>query len=544
MKFIVKLLNCFIVISLLVISYQLSVGKADAQFPNSNSNYLNTNPDVPQNLNTYTQSVFINIATTVFCIFTGVDPLNPQGKCLGIDPATRKISYVDQGGGLMAITGNLIASTFYIPVSTHDYGSFMASKFGIGEKAYAQGIGFKGLMPTLKLWEAFRNITYMIFVVLFLIVGLGIMFRIKIDPRTVMTVQNQIPKIIIAIVLVTFSYAIAGFLIDLMYVSMYLIISVFVGQGLDVTDVGASTPFGAAGGLTGIGGIANAGAHAIGGVVKSIFDGTLGTVLGGIIGTLIGTAGAGTGITGSLMKGLGIASKAGGIVGGVIATGGLIGLSLVAGYFVGDSVAGLAAGVIAYIIIIIALFSALLRLWFILIKSYIFILINVVFAPFLIARGLIPGQAGIGGWIRSMVSNLSVFPVTIIMFLLGKAFIEGFEKHPNPFAPPMVGDFTNPAAFAPIIGLGIILMLPEVANMVRDALKQPEFKYSAAIGQSLSVGARAPGRLISGLSSAAFGSHIKYVPEMDPKTGLPTGAMRIAEVGPLGKLARGFGILK
>src|SRR3989344_678784 len=181
---------------LLVISYLLFAPRTNAQF--QNPNYLNTNPDVPQNLNTYTQSVFINIATTLSCIFTGIDPLSPQGKCLGVDPATNKIGYVEQGGGLMAITGNLIAFTFYIPVSTHDYGSFMASNFGIGEKAYAQeGLGFDSLTPTLKLWEAFRNITYMIFVILFLIVGLGIMFRIKIDPRTVMTVQNQIPKIII-----------------------------------------------------------------------------------------------------------------------------------------------------------------------------------------------------------------------------------------------------------------------------------------------------------------------------------------------------------
>src|SRR3989344_5893521 len=308
MKFIVKLLNCFIVISLLVISYQLSVGKADAQFPNSNSNYLNTNPDVPQNLNTYTQSVFINIATTVFCIFTGVDPLSPQGKCLGIDPATRKIGYVDQGGGLMAITGNLIASTFYIPVSTHDYGSFMASKFGIGEKAYAQGIGFKGLMPTLKLWEAFRNITYMIFVVLFLIVGLGIMFRIKIDPRTVMTIQNQIPKIIVGLILVTFSYAIAGFLIDLMYVSMYLIISVFTQQDIDAVSITSSTPFGAAGGIGGLFGIAGGVADSIAGIVASIFDGTIGNLIGAVITSLI------TGLLAS-QTGIPFAGLVGGILG-------------------------------------------------------------------------------------------------------------------------------------------------------------------------------------------------------------------------------------
>ncbi len=522
-------------------SFFILAPTAHAQFQSAGqgTNYLNTNPDVPQNLNTYTQSVFINIATTFVCIFTGVDPLNPRGECLGIDPATNKIGYVKQGGGLMAITGNLIASTFYIPVSTHDYGSYMASNFGIGEKAYAQSLGFNGLKPTLSLWQAFRNITYIIFVVLFIIVGLGIMFRIKIDPRTVMTVQNQIPKIIIAIILITFSYAIAGFLIDLMYVSMYLIISVFVGQGLDVVDVSSSTPFGAAGGLGGLGGIANAGAHTIGGVVRSIFDGTLGAVLGGIIGSIIGAGAGAGGIGGAITRAAGIVGKTGGIPGAIIGIGVGLGVGMLSGAIAGGHVAGFAAGVIAYIIIIIALFSALLRLWFILIKSYIFILINVVFAPFLIAKGLIPGQPGIGGWTRSMVSNLSVFPVTITMFLLGKTFIDGFEKHPNPFAPPMVGDFSNPAGFAPIIGLGIILMLPEVANMVRDALKQPDFKYAASIGKSLGVGAGAPGRLISGGTSAAFGSHIQY--EEDPKN---PGAMRIAKAGPLTRLARGFGIVR
>ncbi|MBI4092212.1 MAG: hypothetical protein HY427_03350 [Candidatus Levybacteria bacterium] len=469
MKF--KLLAIFL---LLVSCSMIFAPKAYAQFQNTNANYLNTNPDVPQNLNTYTQSVFINIATTLSCIFTGIDPLNSQGKCLGIDPATRKIGYVEQGGGLMAITGNLIASTFYIPVSTHDYGSFMASNFGIGEKAYAQGIGFQGLEPTLELWKAFRNITYMIFVLLFLIIGLGIMFRIKIDPRTVMTVQNQIPKIIIALALVTFSYAIAGFLIDLMYVSMYLIISVFTQQGIDAVSITSSTPFGAAGGIGGLFGIAGGAADTIAGIVASIFDGTIGKILGGIIGAIIGKF-VGGGIAGGIPIVGAITTLLGGIGGAIF----------------GNEIVGFIARIIAYLIIIIAIFSALLRLWFILIKSYIFILINVVFAPFLIARGLIPGQAGIGGWIRSMVSNLSVFPVTIIMFLLGKAFIEGFTKGTPgnpPFVPPMVGDFSDPKAFAPIIGLGIILMLPEVANMIRDALKQPEFKYTAAIGRSVGVG--------------------------------------------------------
>src|SRR6185437_16773771 len=45
--------------------------------------------------------------------------------------------------------------------------------------------------------------------------------RFRVDPRTVMTLQNQIPRVIIAILLITFSYAIAGALIDLMWTATY-----------------------------------------------------------------------------------------------------------------------------------------------------------------------------------------------------------------------------------------------------------------------------------------------------------------------------------
>ena len=85
------------------------------------------------------------------------------------------------------------------------------------------GTGFDGLKPLLPLWTVFRNIVYILFVLVFVIIGVAIMLRLKIDPRTVMTIQNQIPKLIIGILLVTFSFSIAGFLIDIMYTSIYLI---------------------------------------------------------------------------------------------------------------------------------------------------------------------------------------------------------------------------------------------------------------------------------------------------------------------------------
>ena len=49
------------------------------------------------------------------------------------------------------------------------------------------------------------------------------MFRQRISPQAVMTIQAALPKVIIALIMVTFSYAIAGFMIDISYV-LFLVI--------------------------------------------------------------------------------------------------------------------------------------------------------------------------------------------------------------------------------------------------------------------------------------------------------------------------------
>src|SRR3989338_11081239 len=123
---------------------------------------------------------------------------------------------------------NMISMLYAPPIHTSDYFQSLANNFGIVKNANAQtkGTGFDGLKPLQNLWEAFRNIVYLLFVIVFVVIGLAIMLRIKIDPRTVMTIQNQIPKIIIGILLVTFSFAIAGFLVDIMWILTNLIFGI------------------------------------------------------------------------------------------------------------------------------------------------------------------------------------------------------------------------------------------------------------------------------------------------------------------------------
>ncbi len=92
--------------------------------------------------------------------------------------------------------------------------------FSLVPKAHAQvlGFGFNALEPVREMWKIVRDVSFGLFVVVSVVFAFMIMFRMKLNPQTVITVQSAIPKLIISLVLVTFSYAIAGLLIDLMYV--------------------------------------------------------------------------------------------------------------------------------------------------------------------------------------------------------------------------------------------------------------------------------------------------------------------------------------
>src|SRR5579885_1886793 len=187
------------------------------------------------------------------------DPENPSVPCLGIDTKTNKIGFVpNQQNGSYKIGGLLgdittMTAVLYTPtISSGSYFQYLSDNFGIVKKAEAQttgtctggvgiGYGICSLQPILTIWVASRNIAYFLFVFAFMLIGLGIMLRLHIDPRTVMTVQNQIPRIIICILLITFSYAIAGLMIDAMWVVTYVVINQIAAVDPNITVNFATT---------------------------------------------------------------------------------------------------------------------------------------------------------------------------------------------------------------------------------------------------------------------------------------------------------------
>jgi hypothetical protein len=228
-----------------------------------------------------------------------------------------------------------------------------------------------------------------------------------------------------------------------------------------------------------------------------MLDNRFGSVLAAIVGGLIG------GATGSIIPFIGTAIGAG--------------LGAVAGGLVGGKLLGLVGGLLAYIIIFIAVFWALLRLWFLLLRSYIFFLIDVVLAPFWIGLGLLPkgGTAGFGSWLRDVIANLAVFPATLFILLLAKVFTARFAASTDgqTFVPPLIGNLNDISSFSSIIGLGILLLLPGVVAMVRETLKAPGFKYTQQIAQGLGQGQKVGGMI--------FGKTKEALWHTNPKDGSP-----------------------
>jgi len=453
----------------------------------------NTNPDVPNNLHNWTQSVMIEVMSALTCQIAGVDPVNPKQSCLGADQKTGKIGFLPspQEGGAIGFMGNMIATLYTPPLHTADYFQNLAQNFGISKKTYAQttGTGFQSLTPLINIWAAFRNIVYLLLVIVFVVIGLAIMLRVKIDPRTVMTIQNQIPKIIIGILAVTFSFAIAGFLIDMMWVVIYLIYNTITqaAGGSEIINMANfhGTPFGALGAGNGWGILWEVSKKTGETIMNFLgFDSVLNIFRDGLTGK--------NWIQGALL----LMSPAGPLLGALTILQGIL---------------GLIGGIITFLIISIALLVALFRLWFTLIKAYVMILLDVVLAPFWIIGGIVPGSPiNLSGWLKDIGANLLAFPVVIAMFMLAVVFKNIFVSSAatNPlFFPPLIGNSSDfdPTLIGSLISLGIILMTPNVVNMLKAAIKTPKTDtgISAIIGAGTGTASAPFKSVMTGVSFVA-----------------------------------------
>lgn len=296
----------------------------------------------------------------------------------------------------------------------------------IAKSAHAQGIGFAGFLPLLSLWKTTRNIAYIVMVVILIAIGFMIIFRTKIDPKTVISIQAALPKIILTMILITFSYPIMGFLVDLMYVVTAILIQILA--------IGFNQPSRATEFQTWY---MNGG---IGQLAWSIFSGGS-SAIDDFLAKWSWPVGAGT-------------SGAGGIIIGLL-TRSLLNL-----------IPGVAAvpALIVFILLLGMLFT-FCRILILLLNSYIQLLLALIIGPLQLLTEAIPGRSAFSAWILNIIANLVVFPTTIALLMFAE-FLTQYNQSTSLWQPPLMGVPMKESFFA-FLGVGVIFLMPTLVAQVK-----------------------------------------------------------------------------
>jgi len=340
----------------------------------------------------------------------------------------------------------------------------IASKITLVPEVRAQeGFGYGALDILQPLWQQSRDISYGLLVLVVIIMAFMVMFRTKVSPQAVITVQSALPKLIFAIILITFSYAIAGLLIDIMYVVVGIVASVLGKGNTEATARLYSLMINGPGG----GGIWTMMTE-----YTSLFPAYLAASVGNDLSPVY-----------QFIFDLAIGPMI--IVGGLL----IVGFILLGAFFR----------------------SALM-----IIKSLISIYLLTIFGPFYILFGTVFSGLSFGNWIKDFAANLAVFPAMGILFVFSMMFMNaglaasGFEDFPQDFKNyiieinqlkglPPVADFTGADSWTPpllsfggsngalillFVSLGIIIMIPRVAEIIKGFVSGRPFAYGTAIGEA------------------------------------------------------------
>lgn len=345
------------------------------------------------------------------------------------------------------------------------------ANIGLAQPAYAQtgvgGLGFSSLEPILEAWKQFRNLAYLFFIIVTLIVGFMIMLRQKVGGQAAVTAQQAIPNIVIALIAVTFSYAIAGFLIDMMYVMMYLMVGLF-SDVATLDDVSSN--------------ILELGQ-------RIITVDTLKTAYGSV-----------NEFTAASLAEIKI-----------------------------EEIIGAVAGVIFAVIIAFAYLFALVGLFFELLKTYVSIIISILLSPLLLMMGALPGRGDVfSGWVKSLVGNLIAFPTVLLLLIIHK-LLTAAPALEGGFLPPYLTGRGSGGAVSVLVGLAIMLIAKDLVKEAKKSINPKGGgifeQFGSAVSASLKQGYEG-GQLIPGVGL----SDTTRLPVVGKYLGSAKGMMRTAPV--------------
>ncbi len=423
----------------------------------------------------------------------------------------------DFNGSLMGKVTSVLVSPYANPPASGIIWTYEGlSNAGFIPQTYAQGIGFYALQPLAPIWKVFRNVAYMILVLITIIIGFAIMFQKSINPQAAISIQNAIPKIVLSMILITFSFAIAGFLIDLMYLAMGLggdiiiqnissterredVIRVLGWNG-DVFNQSTWNLFTRT--------IGNNNVFRSGAALLSLVPSALQYSFRFIIVTLAVM------IYGGLNPAFD-KLRSGEVLSSIPVAGEL--LAFLFGSLFGRLLMGLAIGfLVPYILSLLVWISILFlffRIFFMLFITYTKILLSIIFSPLILLLEALPNNSTFGFWIKGLFFNLMVFPIVSILIMtsglianvaylrsfnstavgnnmpIAQVHVDGeilhFNKDESPFWSPPYLYSVETDGFVMLVAISLLFLIPDIVQLVKKAFGVEDLPLSISPGKLL-----------------------------------------------------------
>lgn len=364
---------------------------------------------------------------------------------------------------------------------------------GFVPHTYAAGIGFYSISAFSTVWKVFRNITFFVMAIAIVAIGFMIMFRVKIDSQTVINIENSLPRIVITLLLITFSFAIAGFLIDLMYILIIIAINILGNSDMTgITDINPGTlqPLYLTNQIPlweGFWGqrYTNLYVEGIHGLIDFIPD-----LVRQALGIVVYVFSYLT-LSNLLLRfqdTFNLEVEGSIIVASLKGNAGALIYFIVINIFLFVFIPILIWWVIPWILGITIMLFLFFRILFMLISAYVQIVISIIFAPVLILPNVIPGNDAFMKWLKGLIGNLLTFPITIVLLIVVQLIglndevvqqamaTNGISQ--TQFSFPMLTMKTS--ALIPVIVAVFLLIIPQLVKKVTESIAGPPIVEAGA----------------------------------------------------------------
>lgn len=414
-------------------------------------NFLGSKVQVATSCLMAAASVGTNIKEDVECVQKTVEIITDLSEFFGAVPVSSASSNQNLG-----FSQSIFGDFQNRPLSGIKYLSKINSKFAIVSTVNAQGFGFGAVDGLQRYWQGFRDIAYALTVLVVIIFAFMIMFRVKLSPQLVISVQSALPKVFTALILATFSYAIAGFVIDLSYVVGGLLSALMNSAGFSGSFADAYKVIVPSYETEGVGAFY---------IFFWMFGYTVMFFLAAIW-SLLGT-----------ISGL--------------------------------SVYGFLASLL---MILVSIWVLILMLWYtikvpwVLLKNLISLFVSIVVAPVQIVIGALVPTIGFGVWFKKIIAEALVFPLTgLFMFLALKTLVASFaastgqsvfaqlglldwmldSSEQSLWTPPILGSAEDMAGILWLaVSFMFVTMIPKAVDIMKMLVMGAKFDFGSAIGEA------------------------------------------------------------